>query len=755
MIREETTQQRQTLTKNLTTELVIIGGGMAGVCAAITAARMGAKVILVQNRPVLGGNASSEVRLWILGATSHMFNNNRWAREGGVINEIMVENLYRNPEGNALILDTIVLEKVKNESNITLLLNTVCYEIEKSDSNTISAAYAYCSQNETTYYLQAPLFCDASGDGILGFLSGAAFRMGAEAYEEFHEKFAPDESYGELLGHTIYFHTKKTGKPVRYVAPSYALKEITQIPRYKEFNADDYGCRLWWIEYGGRGDTVHETEDIKWELWKVVYGVWDYIKNSGQFPEAEDMTLEWVGTIPGKRESRRFEGPTMLVQQDIVEQKTFTDAVSMGGWSIDLHPADGVYSKLPGCNQWHAHGVYQIPYSTMISKNITNLFLAGRIISASHVAFASTRVMATCAHSAQAVGVAAALCTRNSILPQSLLSSEYIQRLQTELLRRGQYIPGVVLYDSQDLVQSAKVVSSSQLLLKNFSDNGEVLTLSESFAQLLPLPQGPVPAIHFWVDCEAETTLVLEFRTCSRPGNFTPDQTLSRSEVKVEPGKNQKITASFEVNLDQEQYGFFCLFQNEAIQLHLSDQRTTGVLSLQHEKDQAPEKDIGIHSFEFWCPSRRPQGKNAAFVVAPPVEAFPAEMIRSGIVRPVLQSNAWVADWQDSEPTLTLQWDTYQTIQTIDITFDTDWDHPMESTLMGHPEDTIPFCVQRFQIKAHQGKTLWEENANHLPLYQVVLPQPVETNQLTFCFLGMNGDAPASVFEIRCYSSTY
>ena len=358
MIREEGTDSRQPLTVEMESDLVIVGGGLAGACGAITAAREGLRVVLVQDRPVLGGNASSEVRLWVLGATSHMGNNNRWSREGGVVNEILEENLYRNRQGNALVFDTILLEKVVEEENITLLLNTAAYEVEKSDPDTISGVVAFCSQNSTRYRLRAPLFCDASGDGIMAFLAGAAFRMGAESKEEFGEKFAPDESYGELLGHSIYFYTKDTGSPVKYVPPSWSLKDITEIPRYRQFNTNMQGCHFWWIEYGGRLDTVHQTEEIKWELWKIVYGVWDHIKNSGDFPEAENLTLEWVGQIPGKRESRRFEGDYLLRQQDVVEQTDFDDVVAHGGWSLDLHPADGVYSERSGCDQWHSKGVY-------------------------------------------------------------------------------------------------------------------------------------------------------------------------------------------------------------------------------------------------------------------------------------------------------------------------------------------------------------------------------------------------------------
>jgi len=422
MIIEPPTTTRDLRLVELACDLAVIGGGLSGVCCAITAARAGIKVTLVQDRPVLGGNASSEVRLWILGATSHMGNNNRWAREGGVIDEILVENMHRNPEGNSLILDTILLEFVLSEANITLLLNTAAHDLEKSLSGTIQSVRAFCSQNSTCYKITAPLFCDASGDGIVGFLAGGAFRIGTESRNEFGELFAPPESSSELLGHTIYFHSKDTGRPVHFSPPAFALSDITKIPRWRDFKAGESGCRLWWIEWGGALDTIHDSETIKMELWKVAYGVWNHIKNSGIFPEAETLTLEWVGTIPGKRESRRFEGDLMLIQQDIVEQRSHPDAVSFGGWAIDLHPVDGVFSPQPGCTQWHSKGVYQIPWRTMYSSNIPNLMLAGRIISASHVAFASTRVMATCAHNAQAVGIAAAICLENRVTPRELLA---------------------------------------------------------------------------------------------------------------------------------------------------------------------------------------------------------------------------------------------------------------------------------------------------------------------------------------------
>ncbi|HQR93186.1 MAG: FAD-binding dehydrogenase, partial [Sphingobacteriia bacterium 39-39-8] len=185
MIVSQGVNKRRLNAISINSDLVVVGGGISGVCAAISAARLGKQVTLVQDRPVLGGNSSSEVRLWILGATSHMGNNNRWSREGGVMDEILVENMHRNPEGNPVIFDTILLDKIIQEQKIRLLLNTAIYDLTKRDSDTIESLLGFCSQNQSEYLLNAPIYIDASGDGILGFLSGAAFRMGAESKEEF------------------------------------------------------------------------------------------------------------------------------------------------------------------------------------------------------------------------------------------------------------------------------------------------------------------------------------------------------------------------------------------------------------------------------------------------------------------------------------------------------------------------------------------------------------------------------------------
>jgi hypothetical protein len=758
MVHNEGGAKRALKQETLHTDLVITGGGVSGVCAAITAARQGLRVVLLQDRPVLGGNASSEVRLWMLGATSHMGNNNRWAREGGVVDELMVENMYRNPEGNPLIFDTVLLDMVTRETNITLLLNTAVYEVEKKDDDTIASVIAFCSQNATEYVVTALLFCDASGDGIVGFLSGAAFRMGAESREEFDELFAPSKEYGELLGHSLYFYSKDVGRPVKFVAPAYALQDITQIPRFKNFNTKEYGCKLWWLEYGGRLDTVHDTEKIKWELWKVAYGAWNYIKNSGNFPEAENLTLEWVGTIPGKRESRRFEGDYMIRQQDVVEQRTHTDAVAYGGWSIDLHPADGVFSEKPGCNQWHSKGIYQIPYRSLYSKNLSNLFLAGRIISATHVAFGSTRVMATAAHAAQAVGMAAVLCKQHGLLPAQLYQQNKIALLQKALLQTGHHIPHLALQDEQELVSQASISATSELVLTELPEAGLLQPLHTAVAQMVPLPAGKVEPFIFHAQAAEAGLLEVELRISSKPFNHTPDVTLDSQVLSLQPGRNC-LQISFDAVLQQPAYAFITFMKNSTVQLHYSPKRVTGVLSVFNSINKAvsnygkqtPPEDIGVDAFEFWCPKRRPEGHNVAFKYATGIQAFKATNIANGIDRPVDTPNAWVAEWNDPAPALRIDWEDAKPIQRIDLLLDTDYDHPMESVLMGHPENVMPFCVRNYTIKDDKGNVLAYKTDNYQTLNSIRFTEPVHTKSLVIEVEHPSTDVPAAIFSVRCY----
>ncbi|MFF7195192.1 FAD-dependent oxidoreductase [Streptomyces sp. NPDC008079] len=748
---EPARDSRDFRTERLSADLVIVGGGMAGTCAAVTAARAGARVVLVQDRPVLGGNASSEIRLWVLGATAHMFNNNRWSREGGVLDEILVENMFRNPEGNAVLFDTVLLEKAVAEPGITLLLNTAATAVSK-DGDRIASVSAFCAQNSTRYELTAPVFCDASGDGVLGYLAGAAYRMGAESTEEFGELFAPEESYGGLLGQSIYFYSKDVGRPVTFVPPGYALDDITEIPRWRSFDTTVQGCRLWWIEYGGRLDTVHDTEEIKWELWKVVYGVWNHLKNSGDFPEAKTLTLEWAGLIPGKRESRRFEGLYMLRQQDIVDQRPHADAVASGGWSLDLHPADGVFSEHAGSNHLHARGVYQVPYRCLVSRDVSNLLLAGRIISVSHVAFASTRVMATCAQIGQAAGMAAAVCARDGVLPAELTKPDRMAALQRELLRAGQHIPDLRLDDPDDLAGQAALTASSELTVGSLPGDGPAVPLDHSRAQLLPLDAGKLPRMTLTVDVAAPTTLRVELRTGSRPEDYTPDVVLAAREFSLDAGAGQRLEVDVEAAVDRPRYVFLTLIRNDDVSVRTTTRRVTGLISVRHTGTQEADDAVGKPRVEFWTPERRPGGHNFALTIDPPLRAWSVEGVRNGHDRPTARPNAWAAAYEDRRPTVRLRWPEPRRIGRIHLTFDTDADHAMESVLWDHQERAVPFCVRDYVVRAGD-RVVAERADNHQTHNVLTFDTPLETDELSVEVVSTHGAAPAALFAVRCYAA--
>ena len=749
-------QGRENRCREIRADLAVIGGGLAGTCAALTAARAGLKVILAQDRPVLGGNASSEVRLWALGATSHMGNNNRWSREGGVVEELLLENLYRNREGNAVIFDTVLLDAVRREANIRLLLNTAAYAIEKHSDDSIASVRAFCSQNSTDYILSAPLYCDASGDGIAAYNAGAAFRIGSEAAGEFGEKLAAETANENKLGHTLFFYSKQAPNPVRYVPPSFAHRNIEAYPRFKNLSAEGDGCRLWWIEYGGNRDTVYDSEEIKWELWRIVYGAWDFIKNSGRYDDVDNLTLEWVGCIPGKRESRRFEGLYRLRQRDVVEQTEFADAVAHGGWAIDIHPAEGVYSDAPACVQWHSKGVYQIPYRCFVSRDIRNLFLAGRIISTTHVAFGSTRVMLTCALGGQAVGMAAAECIGGGLLPADLLEDQRMRRLQAHLNSSGQRIPGVPGMLHDDVLNGASVTASSELRLAQTRPGGSWRTLKAPIAQLLPLGAGRVPAIGVTVRARSPGRIRCVLMCSDKAHNFTPQIEIASASRPLAAGIHD-IEFDFDGANKPAGYLFAIFSGSEDIQIMMSSDRITGIVSafnsrhsrVSNKGKQVVPGDIGIDEFEFWTPERRPAGHNVHLRFQPALDEFGARNLLNGHTRPWIGSNAWVADPDDPRPTITIRWQDPRSIAGVRLHFDTDFDHALESVLMSHPEHRIPFCVRKCRIRRENGELLAAADDNYQSILDLRFAELEQTDCIVIELDHPGGATPASLFAVE------
>jgi hypothetical protein len=449
----------QTDTKIWDTDVLIAGGGMTGVAAALAAARNGARVILCQDRSVLGGNASSEIRMNISGASTIGTILEAERRESGIIEEIMLECSVRNPQRSASMLDLILYEKCRAEPNLTLLLNTAVVGADVEDSR-ILAVHAVRESTEDRFTIHAAIYADCTGDGRLGFEAGAAFTTGREAAHEFNESGANLNRDAYRLGSSLLFTSRDMGRPMPFVPPPWARKFTEEDLQFRDHNAWEFG--YWWVEFGGTLDTIKNNEHIRDELLAIMLGVWDHIKNSGNHPDSANWALDWFGFLPGKRESRRFIGQHVLTQNDIQQAVDFDDVIAYGGWSMDTHPPQGIDAKNEEpCNQPFTPYLYSIPLRSMISNNIANLMFAGRNLSATHIAFSSTRVMATCAVMGEGLGTFAATAVkRNLPLELAFRESGVVKEAQQQLLRQGAFLPGRML--EGNLAQLARISASSE-----------------------------------------------------------------------------------------------------------------------------------------------------------------------------------------------------------------------------------------------------------------------------------------------------
>ena len=377
-------------------QFCVIGGGIAGMCAALAAARHGVKTLIMQERPMFGGNASSEVRMWICGA--------RYDLETGIVEELRLENLYRNTYPNYSVWDGILFEKMRFQENLECLLNCSCQDATMDGSRIVSVK-GWQMTTQQFHVVEADYFADCSGDSVLVPLTGAEARWGREAKAEFGESLAQDVPDGKTMGMSCLIQARETDSPKKFIPPAWA----TKFPDDASFPDRDHTLlhlqNFWWLELGGNGNSIADTETVRDQLLKDAYGLWDHIKNHGDHG-AENWMLDWVGILPGKRESRRCIGDYLLNQNDVLNATKFDDIVAFGGWPVDDHHPDGFRHFGPPNTNILPSQSYGIPLRCLYSKNIDNLFFAGRNISATHTGISSTRVMATCALVGQAVGTA-------------------------------------------------------------------------------------------------------------------------------------------------------------------------------------------------------------------------------------------------------------------------------------------------------------------------------------------------------------
>ncbi len=410
-------------------DLVVVGGGMAGSAAAIAAARSGLKVALIQDRPVLGGNNSSEVRVHLGGE----INQPPYPALGMVVDELDPKRGKGNAAPAANYDDEKKLGVLRAEKNITLFLNTRATGV-RMNGRRIGAVIATNVVTGQEMAYSAPLFADCTGDGSLGYWAGADYRYGRESRAETGESYAPEIPDQLVMGTSVMWYSEDAGMPVPFPETPWAIQFTDETVQHAT-RGD------WNWETGQNRHQVNDFETIRDHGLRAVYGNWSFQKNHAKDKaKYANLRLGWVAYVGGKRESRRLMGDVILTQQDIEEQRQFPDSAVTATWSIDLHvPESKNAEQFPGHEfrsvaSFGKKKPYAIPYRCLYSRNIENLFMAGRNISVTHVALGTVRVMRTTGMMGEVVGMAAAVAQKHEATPRAVYE-RHLDELKAALAR--------------------------------------------------------------------------------------------------------------------------------------------------------------------------------------------------------------------------------------------------------------------------------------------------------------------------------
>lgn len=434
-------------------DVVVVGGGIAGCVAGLASARKGVRTALIQNRSLLGGNASEEIGVEVNGAVE-----GGYLRETGIIEELRREKAFRH-----LSWSEVLEEALRRERDLTVFTNLHFVRAKMAGSR-IEEIELMDLRTLDVFYLRGRIFIDCTGDGALGASAGAEFRMGREGRDEFGESDAPPKRDDITMSGCLPFSTRDMGEPVEFTPPPWAY-EFPSDEELPQRSHEEFWRWHWWIERPGNIDPIKDAERARDELIRINLGWWDHIKNHCKYREkARNYALVDLSILEGKRESRRLMGDYVVNQRDVEEGRMFPDRVAYAGWPIDVHHPEGIFSGRKGEGPFHIIKrvpMWSIPFRALYSRNVENLLFAGRNISVTHIALGSVRVQATLAICGQAVGTAGAMCVRYGKTPRRI-GEEHIQELQRQLLRDDCYILGMRLEEGENLAQRAKVRTSSE-----------------------------------------------------------------------------------------------------------------------------------------------------------------------------------------------------------------------------------------------------------------------------------------------------
>ena len=732
--------------------VVVVGGGLAGVCAAIASARSGARTALVHDRPVLGGNASSEIRVPPAGAGYHT----PFAMETGIVYELVLADRARNHDavGTGLansLWDLTLYEAVRDEPNLTLFLNTHVAETEVREGR-LTAVRGTQLGSETRWRIAGGMFVDASGDGVVGAAAGCRYRVGQEARSEYGESFAPEEAWTHTLGSSLHFRARDVGRPVDFAPPVWAERFPECMPhRPHAYFEGGY----WWIELGWPQDTVRDNEALRDELLAHVLGVWDHIKNRCPHTRetARNWVLDWIGMLPGRRESRRFVGAHVLTQNDLQDGGAFPDTVGFGGWEIDDHTREGMrdLAKKPsfeGVNHWlYFVRPYGVPLRSLHAAEVPNLLFAGRCLSASRLAFNSLRVMLTLGALGQAAGTAAALCAAAGVGPAGL-AAEQIRALQRQLLREDVFLPGIVNDDPADWARAATATATSEAPFGGAPDR-DGLGMPEPLAQLIPVGPGGLATARIYLASRAAAPRMVR-ASLLRAEEVWDLSALERGEPLAE--------CAIEVPGGAEDW--FDLPWNLAdlsAGLHWLRLEAVPEVVWRYTTEMTPGCPAARFANGRWWFAPGPFARWRTFAVRldPDPGAYGPAQILTGVARPGATSNLWRSNPAAGLPAaLALDLGEEREIASVQVTFDTDLSriNRLMPAFFRAPE-----CARDYEIQIREGgewRTVHAEKDN-AQRHRVHAFAPVRARHLRLTVSATNGVPEARVYAIRVYGMDF
>jgi len=725
-------------------DVIVVGAGPAGCPAALAAARLGARTALIQNRPVLGGNASHECGVPMNGASVGHVN----ARETGISEETgrVKAHLGLRYYGDAFA------ELIREQQDLTVFLNRHVFDTAMNDGKRIAAVRAVDTLTGEISEYRAKLFIDTTGDGWVGYYAKAEYRLGREARNEHNESLAPEKAdditmSGCLMGDppegfALGFRAVDTGKPTRYVPPSWAHKMPDHFGRAVPW----VHMGSWWLEHPGSVDDVWEAEKARDELIRITFGYWDFVKNRSEMKEeARNYALSVVPIMNARRESRRLIGDYILTENDVLEGRMFPDRISYGGWPIDLHHPEGIFSgkQGPWVSNKSVPKLYSIPYRCLYSNNIENLLFAGRCASVTHVALGTVRVESTLATLGQAAGTAAAMCVRKDCTPRDIYE-KHISELQQTLLKHDQTIPSIVNEDPADLARGAAIRASSTAVSVEAGDvapdRNASVPLNVERGVLVPV-HGPQPVaaavVHLVSNRKEPVPITLHAVSVTGVNDLTPVGEVAKADATLPPSGNGVVRFSLRAELSGP-FAVFWLPRTSGVMWRVMGETPPGARRLWRSK---PTDAWRVERHKILALATEPRLRYTG-------DFSPAHVI-NGKARIVGDDwNMWASDPAQPLPQwIELDFGKPVELNAVHLTFDT------ELGQRNHNSGDAQQCARDYELSAWDGTAwtlLWKEEGN-FQRHRIHAFKTVTTDKLRVTVLATNGDKSARIFEIRAY----